>query len=166
MLGAPRRLRCEYLHNPIGIDVAIPRLSWRVEDTRPAELQTAYHLLAASSPVQLHADVGDLWDTGRVPSSLTLNVEYRGAPLASAERVWWKVRSYDSDGLPSPWSEICCFEMGLLEAGDWQARWVQARLSGSAATPVSVPLLRRAFALRERVSRARLYITAQWLYHA
>ncbi len=166
MLGAPRRLRCEYLHNPIGIDVAIPRLSWRVEDTRPAELQTAYHLLAASSPVQLHADVGDLWDTGRVPSSQTLNVEYRGAPLASAERVWWKVRSYDSDGLPSPWSEICCFEMGLLEAGDWQARWVQAGLPGSAATPVSVPLLRRAFALRERVSRARLYITAQGLYHA
>ena len=53
MLGAPTRLRCEYLSNPLGIDETRPRLSWWVDDDRPAELQTAYRILAASSPQRL-----------------------------------------------------------------------------------------------------------------
>ena len=28
-------LRCEYKHNPLGIDAVPPRLSWRLEDALP-----------------------------------------------------------------------------------------------------------------------------------
>ena len=118
MLGAPFRLRCEYLSNPLGIDATRPRLSWWVDDDRPAEIQTGYHVLAASNAQLLADDNGDLWDTGRVESQQTLNIEYRGSPLSSSQRVWWKVRSFDSDGLPSGWSEPAFFELGLLSADD------------------------------------------------
>ena len=166
MLGAPRRLRCEYQHNPLGLDVTQPRLSWCVNDPRSAEIQTAYHVLAARSVLQLDNDSGELWDTGRVSSRQTLNIEYCGEALLSGQRVWWKVRSYDSDGLPSPWSEPCWFEIGLLEAQDWGARWISSPLQGSTATPVTVPMLRRSFDVPHEVVGARLYITAQGLYSA
>jgi len=35
-------LRCEYRNNPLGIDVAKPRLSWLIESANRGESQTAY----------------------------------------------------------------------------------------------------------------------------
>ncbi|MGB0258545.1 MAG: hypothetical protein ACPGES_07840, partial [Coraliomargarita sp.] len=64
-------LRCEYLENPLGIDVRQPRLSWQLEaGGQKSEVrglkQTAYRLLVASSLKKLEQNQGDLWDTGIV----------------------------------------------------------------------------------------------------
>ena len=67
----------------------------------------------------LRMEEGDLWDTGRMEGRETAQIEYNGKPLISGRKVFWKVRSFDSDGLPSPWSEPATFEVGLLEARDW-----------------------------------------------
>ena len=163
MQGAPLRLRCEYLEDPIGIDELSPRLSWWPDDPRPAEIQTAYELLGASAPDLLALDEGDLWDSGRVESSAT-SVVYRGKRLVSGRRVFWKVRTFDSDGLPSPWSEPALFEAGLLAPTDWRARWISAPLSGSRATSVPVPCLRRVFKLAAAPESARLYVAALGLH--
>ena len=160
MHGAPQRLRCEYLDNPLGMDVRRPRLSWWVNDDRPAEIQTAYQILAASTPDLLKLDEGDFWDTGRVESRDTFGIEYDGKPLVSSRRVWWKVRSFDSDGLPSPWSDAAFFEPGLLEPSDWQGRWIGAPLRGSRVSAVPVPLLVRTFDLPGKIRSARLYLAA------
>ena len=45
----PVRLRCEYLANPLGIDVWEPRLRWALESESNGQTQTAYRILAASS---------------------------------------------------------------------------------------------------------------------
>ncbi|TDJ21573.1 MAG: alpha-L-rhamnosidase, partial [Gammaproteobacteria bacterium] len=160
MAGAPTRLRCEYLENPIGLGETQPILSWWLNDDRAAEVQTAYHVLAASAPRQLEDDQADVWDSGRVPSSETAQIAFGGGPLVSMQRVWWKVRSYDSDGVASEWSAPACFEMGLLDVRDWRAHWIGTPLMGSKGTPARVPLLRRSFELPQRIERARLYITA------
>ena len=152
MPGAPKRLRCEYLESPIGIDEPRPRLSWWLDDERPAEIQTAYHILAARRPELLEADRGDLWDSGRVESSHTCQIPYAGRPLTSRQRVWWKVRAFDSDGIGSPWSRATYFEVGLLDAEDWRARWIGAPLMGGKRTPVQVPALRRSFELPQPVA--------------
>ena len=78
-------LRCEYRENPLGIDVAKPRLSWIIEDggqkTEGRGLrQTAYQILAASSEALLAKDKGDLWDSGKVASDQSIQVEYEGKP--------------------------------------------------------------------------------------
>ena len=119
------RLRCEYRNDPLGIDVTKPRLSWIVKSDERGEKQTAYQVLAASTPEALADDQGDLWDSGRVDSDQTLHVEYAGKPLAARMRCYWKVRIWDKDGQPSPWSRPATWTMGLLKPSDWgDAKWI------------------------------------------
>ena len=164
MAGAPIRLRCEYLENPVGLGESHPLLSWWLDDDRAAEVQTAYHLLAASSHSQLDDDQADVWDSGHVPSSETAQIKFGGSPLVSMQRVCWKVRSFDSDGIASEWSAPAYFEMSLLDVRDWRAHWIATPLMGSKGTPARVPMLRRSFELPQPVERARLYITALGVY--
>ena len=61
-------LRTEQLKNPAGIDVRQPRLSWRIESDEQNVIQTAYHILVASSPELLEQGKGDIWDSGKIES--------------------------------------------------------------------------------------------------
>lgn len=117
-------LRCEYLEDPLGIGQLHPRLSWEMHDSRRGAAQTAYQVLVASSPDKLAADVGDLWDSGRVASSQSAQVVYQGKPLGSRTRCYWKVRLWDAQGQPTPWSRPATWTMGLLRPGDIQAKWI------------------------------------------
>ncbi|NJN52516.1 MAG: hypothetical protein HC809_12955 [Gammaproteobacteria bacterium] len=164
MPGAPKRLRCEYLENPLGIDARSPRLSWWLDDDRPAEIQTAYRIIAASDPAQLDEESGDLWDTGRTESSATAHIAWAGTALRSRQRVYWKVRAFDSDGIGSAWSRAATFEMGLLDVDDWRARWIGSPMMGGKRTSAQVPALRRAFDLPQPPESARLYISALGIY--
>ncbi|MCS7338498.1 MAG: glycoside hydrolase family 78 protein [Verrucomicrobiae bacterium] len=118
------RLRCEYLENPEGIDLRQPRLSWVIYSTVPGQRQTAYQVLVASSLAKLHADVGDLWDSGKVESDQSIHVRYAGRPLQSHQVCYWKVRVWDKDGRPTPWSKPARWSMGMLEPSDWKAKWI------------------------------------------
>jgi alpha-L-rhamnosidase len=117
-------LSCEYLANPVGIDVSRPRLSWRLESAERGARQTAFQVLVADDPQRLAADEGDLWDSGKIRSGETLHVEYAGKALASGQRCWWKVRSWDGQDRASRWSEPAQWEMGLVAASDWKAQWI------------------------------------------
>jgi len=90
----PVDLRCEYLTNPLGIDVARPRLSWVLESAGPAGRglkQSAYRVLAASSKEILRAGTGNLWDSGKVTSDQSTQVVYGGKLLGSGRRAFWKL---------------------------------------------------------------------------
>ncbi|MCC6683202.1 MAG: family 78 glycoside hydrolase catalytic domain [Phycisphaeraceae bacterium] len=117
-------LRCEYRSAPLGIDAAQPRLSWQMNDPRRGVAQSAYQVLVASSPDQLAADQADLWDSGKVETDQCNAVVYAGKPLTSRAACWWKVRLWDEQGNPGPWSESTRWTMGLLEKSDWQAKWI------------------------------------------
>jgi alpha-L-rhamnosidase len=121
---APSRLRCEYLVNPLGIEEASPRLSWIVESPERGARQSAYRILVASSPERLRRGEGDQWDSGRVRSSQTTHVEYRGRTLHSGERAWWRVSVWDAKGGSEQFSAPAWWEMGLLSPADWKAKWV------------------------------------------
>src|SRR5690348_3430879 len=121
------KLRCEYRVNPQGIDVAAPRLSWVLTPVIPNARdvrQTAYQVLAASTPEALAAGRGDLWDSGKVESDRSIHVEYAGKPLASGARVYWKVRAWDGKSGTAAWSEPAQWSMGLLKASDWKGQWI------------------------------------------
>src|SRR5262245_35168816 len=71
---SPLDLRCEYSREATGVDVANPRLSWKVESTSRGARQTAYQVLVATSRERLAQHQGDLWDSGKVPSDATLHI--------------------------------------------------------------------------------------------
>lgn len=123
----PIDLRCEYRQNPLGIDTPHPRLSWQLEAGTPdarSQSQSAYQILVASDLIHLRAGVGDVWDSGRVISSASIQVPYTGRALRSGEYCCWKVRVWDQDGRVSDWSPPARWSMGLLTPSDWQGFWV------------------------------------------
>lgn len=152
-------LECEYAVDPLGIDVARPRLFWQVEDdTRGAE-QTAWRVLVASSRERLAAGEGDLWDSRKVGDGRTTQVVYDGKPIASAQEVFWKVQVWDGAGTVSEWSDVATWTMGLPRPGDWQARWIAApgdRLENT--------LLRRTFAVGPGLRRALVAVSGLGQY--
>ena len=102
-------LKCEYTVDPLGVDVAQPRLSWQLSSDEQGQRQTAWQVLVASTREALAADRGDLWDSGRVNDDRTLVLPYGGSALVSSQQVFWKVRAWDRDGSPSAWSEPSTF---------------------------------------------------------
>jgi len=117
-------LRCEYLDNPLGIDVTAPRLSWTLESSARGARQTAYQVLVASTPALLAADQGDRWDSGKVASDQSVHVAYAGQPLVSGLACYWKVRAWNAADVPSAWSTPAHWTMGLLEQSDWKGDWI------------------------------------------
>ena len=129
-------LRCEYLVNPAGLDVARPRLSWILVSAQRGQKQTAYQVLTASSTGALARDEADLWDSGKVVSDESAQVEYAGKPLGSRSRAWWRVRAWDKDGQATAWSAPASWEMGLMNRSDWEAKWIAdaASMTNASAT--------------------------------
>lgn len=179
-------LEAACLTNPLGIDMALPRLRWQDES---GIAQSAYEIIS-------RADDGSLlWDTGKVESA-SMELMWPGIPLRSRERVSWQVRIWDEEGKAGPWSDAATIEMGLLDATDWKASWISGdydvpsqRSSAvsnfkqmiSAMHPagpdqvVCEPIIegrfpidcfRRLIKTAKQVARARLYITACGLYEA
>ena len=74
-------LRCEYLINPLGVEGAAPRLSWRIDSAERGQRQTAYQVLAASTGQKLAGGEGDLWDSGKVAGDQTRENVERGSTL-------------------------------------------------------------------------------------
>ena len=160
----PVSLRCEYRTNPLGIDVPRPRLSWVLKSDEAGARglrQTAYQIQVASSQALLQAGKADLWDSGKVESDRSIQVEYSGKELASRTRCWWKVRVWDQAGKVSPWSRPAMWSMGLLQVSDWAGQWI----SGSIAVNYEQALyLRRVVTLPERPLRATAYICGLGYY--
>ena len=168
-------LRCEYLVNPMGIDVTAPRLSWILKSGRRACVQNAYQVLVASSTEILQHNKGDLWNSGKVKSDQSNQIVYKGKPLKSRMRCYWKVRVWDNSGSVSDFSKPAAWTMGLLEPADWQAKWI-----GYDAPPPAVyneakppkedlvlpppPYLRKSFLLNKPVKSAVVYASALGLY--
>ncbi len=136
----PANLRCEYKTDPLGIDVAKPRLSWLLVSDAPAErgqTQSAYEILVAGSRADLDAGKGELWSTGQIKSDETIQIEYAGKALASEQQAFWKVRVWNGAKEPGEWSEPATWTTGLMEPSDWKAKWIgyDAKVDDDASTP-------------------------------
>ncbi|MFI5008323.1 MAG: family 78 glycoside hydrolase catalytic domain, partial [Solirubrobacterales bacterium] len=161
--AAPRvvGLRTEYKENPLGIDARKPRLSWRIESGARGVLQSAYEIRVT------HGGSGSgkvVWDSGKVASDASIHRVYEGPALRSGERYDWQVRVWDGSGSPSAWSAPASWEMGLLEAADWKASWIEPGLAEDVTKSGPSPIVRREFQLKGAVARARAYVTSHGLY--
>jgi len=125
---AATNLRCENLSAPLGVDLPQPNLGWRIVSDQHGEVQTAYRVLVASSPELLAKDQGDFWDSGKVSSPRSIQIEYGGKPLVAATPYFWKVRVWDKQGEQGAWSVPASFLTGLFTKEDWHsAKWIAFR---------------------------------------
>jgi len=148
----PSGLTCEYLSDPLGIDILQPRFAWIPHHGQRGEIQAAYQILVSTSIDALNRGHGDAWDSGKTVSGDSIQVSYAGTPLQSGHRYYWKVRFWDREDRPSDYSAPANFEMGLLSSPDWQGSWITGRE------------LRHGFDIDGRIARARLYVTALGYY--
>jgi alpha-L-rhamnosidase len=173
-------LSCEYLENPLGIDVIVPRFAWKLLSGENDVSQSAYRILVASSLDLLEMNEGDLWDTDKIVSGQSIQIEYGGEALSSRQRCYWKVMVWDQNGKASGWSETSWWEMALLHESDWEAKWIEAPAiynwnkfkadvgAIDRTTPKSysepAPYMRKDFLAEKQVNKARVYISGIGLY--
>lgn len=161
-------LRTEQLENPIGIDVRQPRLGWRIESEERNVMQTAYHILVASSPELLAQGKGDCWDSGKVESDASQWIGYQGKSLKGNAPYYWKVKVYTNQG-EAPWTTPATWTTGLFNEADWQGQWIglDRAAPGDSETQwsrLAARYLRKEFALKKEVKRATVHIAGMGLY--
>jgi len=175
--------RIEYADEPLVIGTRRPRLSWEVPLEGRNRRQTAYRILVARSRALLEPGKADLWDSGKVDSSQSLNIDYAGAPLDSNMDCWWCIKVWDEAGKEGDFSAPRYFGTPLFEASDWQAQWIgmgaadepftdpgtfqQERVAAAvqAIEPEPrAPMLRKDFRLARPVRRARAFVCGLGLF--
>ena len=160
------RLRWDGSEHAIGILRLDPRLDWRLASSEPDQAQTAYQVLVATDASRLAVGQADVWDSGKVPSSDSVNVAYAGTSLVARQHGVWTVRVWDAQDRPSAFATPARWEVGPWDEeveGDWIGRASQAGESQSERER-SVSYFRREFTLPEGFQSARLYSTAFGTY--
>ena len=153
-------LRCDNAVNPLGIDATSPQFSWEFKTGSRNFKQAAYQVLVADSPEQLEQIQGNVWNSGKVSSASSSGILYKGAPLQSRKKYYWKVKVWSGDNTESLAGEAAHFEMGLLQQNDWNADWV-GYPSGWIG---KVHYFRRVFHFGKEVTKARAYVAGIGYY--
>lgn len=153
-------LKCEYLINPLGIDAANPRLSWRIDDARKGAIQTVYKVFVGTDSIGITQGKGNYWQSDKVHSDIQL-LTYKGRPLQPFTKYYWTVQVWDKDGKPSSANEIACFETGMMENKNWCGAWISDNLNMKEKV---APYFRKSFGVQKKIRSARVYIAAAGLY--
>lgn len=146
------RLRVEYLESPISVDEVTPRFSFsRIHPTRGVTQQSFSITVTDLSTSKI------VWDSGRVVSSSSLNIEYAGdTPLQSDWDYQWSVTWWSSLTSPPSLPVTARFSTALLYGVPPGVDWI--------APAPGANLLRSEFTLTQAPLRAHLYISGQGYY--
>ncbi|HET6668369.1 MAG TPA: family 78 glycoside hydrolase catalytic domain [Intrasporangium sp.] len=114
---APADLTVDDTAAPLNVEGS-PQFGWAPRDKDPNEIQTGYQ-------VRVSQDDAVVWDSGRVASSEQSFVGYDGPALDSGSPYSWTVRTWDREGLSSPWAPPGEFETGIGDS-EWEgAAWIR-----------------------------------------
>ncbi len=158
----PERLQCESLVNPLGIDVASPRLSWILAAENPAD----YGQRQTAARILVRRDLEEFWDSGWIESP-EMRVEYSGPELESDRKYSWSVQVRDENDNVSDWSEPAFWSTGLYLPAEWAAKWLGSdqqfdREAGIKKTDNNIddPWFRKTFELKEKPTQAFLFLAS------
>lgn len=157
------QLRVEYKTNPVGIDVILPRFSWKLVSSTRNTMQKSYQIQVAKDEKFSKKSV--VWSSNEVASDASHLIDYQGSNLQPRQRYFWKVKVSDNFGNAAE-SAVNFFEMGLLSANDWQAKWIEPEKSGfDVKKQQPAPLIRKEFVTKPKgkIASARLYVTSRGL---
>ena len=151
----------------------IPRFSWCYEADVNNVVQMDYRIIVSSSEENARKGIGDLWDSKMVDTNQMLYIPYKGTPLKSRDRCWWKVYTTvtygDHNKRKNLESEVQHFEISLLSRDDWKAHWIGRDFENdnvNGHTSIAARYLRKEFHLKKEIDHARLYISGLGVYSA
>jgi alpha-L-rhamnosidase len=153
-----RELTCEHLKNPIGFDVKKPRFSWKLLSTERNIMQSAYQIRVGTATVFDKKTI--IWESVKTTTDESILQEYKGPELKSTTRYYWQVKIWDQKNRESSWSEIAFFETAFLNTADWKAKWIDPEKEIDKNKSQPSPMLRKEFAVANKVASARLYATS------
>ena len=161
----------EQQHHEQPLATAQPRFSWNYETAENEVVQQNYRIIVATTAENAQKGIGDLWDSGVVPSNQMLYIPYAGKPFQSRDKAYWKViTTVTAKGKKAKVeSEIKSFEISLLNQDDWQAKWIGHEFEDDVLvgkTRLAARYLRKDFALKGEVADARLYVSGMGVYSA
>ena len=156
----PVNLQCEYLVNPIGIDVPAPRLHWQMSDNSDGAIQTAYQVFVGTDSLQVATENGNCWNSQKI-SSRDMLVSYAGKVLQPFTRYYWTVVLWDKNQQKSAKAAVASFETGMMQISNWKGEWISDS-KDVALKPA--PYFRKQFHPSGKVKSARVYMAAAGLY--
>jgi alpha-L-rhamnosidase len=155
-------LTCEHRTDPVGIDVAVPRLSWQTSTAQRNWKQSFWQVQVATDD---DFDSKSLvWDSGKNPGDGSVLQPYGGKSLQSGQRYYWRVKVWDDQDEPSRWSAVAFWETALLSNTAWKAQWIEPERDTAPERFAPASLLRKTFNVRKKISSARAYVTARGYY--
>ncbi len=163
------KLKCESKVNPIGIDIKNPRLSWIMESEIRGEKQSAYQIMVASSISELEKNIGNVWDSGKIKTDISNQVNYQGKELKSNEKYYWKVKVWNQNDL-SHESQSSFWTTGLLHNSDWKAKWIGLDKAvgvddvNEMDRKLSARMLRHEFEAKKKIKSATTFISGLGLF--
>ena len=155
-----KNLTAEHKKDPIGIDILTPRLSWKIYGTGNDIMQTFYSIRISTD--QKFSSGKMVWQSGKTKSEESILVPYNGPALKSGTRYFWQVMVWDNKGRESKWSETALFEMGLLDASEWKAKWIEMKGDTNRYSPS--PHFRKDFTVGKNIQKAVAYVTSHGFY--
>ncbi len=156
-----KNLLIENKTNPLGLDNKLPRFSWQLVSSNRNTLQSAYEIKLATAT----KSKSNIWNSGKITSQQSVQVDYAGPTLISNTQYLWQVRVWDQLNNASEWSAPASFQTGFLNQDQWKATWISPGYVEDSLLRPS-PLFRKTFNTKPKIQSATLYITSHGLYEA
>jgi hypothetical protein len=108
LANAESGMYCELLQHPeqTYITASNPKLGWVYTPSFQNDMQAGYRIIVASTLALANAGTGDMWDSGQVSGSNSLNVAYAGSTLQPNSSYFWRVQTRNSTNSWSAFSGI------------------------------------------------------------
>ena len=176
------QIKCSGSENPVGIGLT-PDFSWILTAGHRGQIQTAYQVIVGSESEINKNDPGTIWDSGKILSLQSVWIAYQGPSLISGKEYFWRIRAWDEDDKPSPWSKTGRFVTGLFSEEDWRdSKWIGYEdindslllipgvhgngdnLGDVAKKRTTVPYFRKDFSIEKKISKAYVFVSGLGQY--
>lgn len=148
----PIALRCEFMSNPIGVDITTVRFNWSYQSSTTFT-QSRFQIMIATAPEKLSAGNPDILDS--IVSSSKQFIVLNLPQLKSYTRYYWMVRTFSDRKLNGSASRIAWFETAkIIGQQGWEAQWIT---DGHDKEFRPAPLFRKCFKAKSKPVSARLY---------
>jgi len=176
------QIKCSGSENPVGIGLT-PDFSWILTAGHRGQIQTAYQVIVGSESEIIKNDPGTIWDSGKILSLQSVWIAYQGPSLISGKEYFWRIRAWDEDDKPSPWSKTGRFVTGLFSEEDWRdSKWIGYEdindslllipgvhgngdnLGDVAKKRTTVPYFRKDFSIEKKITKAYVFVSGLGQY--